>query len=93
MSDAPRTIEPVPTPAELPPKASWLLRAACVLALVALGLMSWSLLDPRPAPVVIAMSLGQLFGTTSLAAFLVVVAFDYRRLRRAAQRANQSTST
>ncbi|MDB4997177.1 MAG: hypothetical protein JWM74_4609 [Myxococcaceae bacterium] len=55
-----------------------ILRAACVLALVAIGLMVWSVLDPRPAPVVIAMSLGQVFGTLALAAFLFVVLLDLR---------------
>jgi len=54
------------------------LKGACVLALVALGLMSWSLFDPRPIPVVLAMSLGQVFGTLSLAAFIAVVVADLR---------------
>lgn len=93
MSDEARTSEPPHSLNYLADRWSRLLRAACVLALVALCLMSWSLLDPRPAPVVIAMSLGQLFGTASLAAFLAVVAADYLRLRRAARRASQSTST
>jgi hypothetical protein len=53
------------------------LRGACVLALAALGLMSWSLFDPRPIPVVLAMSLG----TLSLGAFLVCVVVDVRRRR------------
>lgn len=53
-----------------------ILRAASVLALVAIGLMVWSVLDPRPAPVVIAMSLGQVFGTLALATFLFVVVAD-----------------
>jgi hypothetical protein len=54
------------------------LRAACVLALGALALMSWSLFDPRPIPVVLAMSLGQVLGTVSLCAFLYVVFADLR---------------
>jgi len=41
--------------------------------------MVWSLLDPTPMPVLVAMSLGQLFGTISLLAFLAVVAADLRR--------------
>lgn len=52
---------------------------ACVCALAALGLMVWSLYDPRPPPVLIALSLGQLIGTLSLAAFLWVVVSDLRR--------------
>jgi hypothetical protein len=54
------------------------LKAACVLALAALALMSWSLFDPRPIPVVLAMSLGQLLGTLSLGAFAVVIVADIR---------------
>jgi hypothetical protein len=57
------------------------LKAACVLALAALALMSWSLFDPRPIPVVLAMSLGQLLGTLSLGAFIVVVVTDIRTHR------------
>jgi hypothetical protein len=56
-----------------------LLQAACVLALVALGLIVWSLLDPRPLPVVAAMSVAQGLGTLSFVAFLAVVVADLRR--------------
>jgi hypothetical protein len=62
-------------------RSARILKCACVLALAALGLMSWSLFDPRPIPVVLAMSLGQLLGTLSLAAFLVVVVVDIRTQR------------
>ena len=56
-----------------------ILRMACVLALVGIALMVWSLLQPTPMPVLVAMSLGQLLGTVSLAAFLGVVVADLRR--------------
>ena len=59
-----------------------IVRAAAVGAIVSLLLMIWSLLDPRPMPVVVAMSLGQLIGTLSLAGFLVVLAKDLRRASR-----------
>ena len=62
---------------------SRLLSAACVAALVALGLMCWSLFDPRPMPVMVAMSVGQALGTISLVTFLVVVLRDLRRPRGA----------
>jgi hypothetical protein len=52
---------------------------ACVLALGALGLMVWSLFDPRPLPVIAAMSIGQGLGTLSFASFLYVVVVDLRR--------------
>lgn len=57
------------------------LDVACVLALLGIGFMLWSLLDPRPAPVVLAMSVGQAFGALSLLIFLVVVASDLRAKR------------
>lgn len=55
-----------------------ILDAACVLALVALCLMIWSLLDPHPVPVILAMSVAQVLGTASFVAFLTVVADDIR---------------
>jgi hypothetical protein len=59
-----------------------MLPVACVLALAALGLMVWSLLDPRPVPVIVAMSVGQVLGTLSFVAFLAAVASDLRRVLR-----------
>jgi hypothetical protein len=58
--------------------ARHVLSGACVLALLALGLMIWSLFDPRPIPVIVAMSIGQVLGTLSLLAFVYVVAADWR---------------
>jgi hypothetical protein len=55
-----------------------ILRVACFFALASLALMVWSLLDSRPIPVVVAMSVGQVLGTLSLGAFLVVVVVDLR---------------
>jgi hypothetical protein len=66
-------------------KPQWLLRVACVLALGALGLMVWSLFDPRPVPVIAAMSLGQVLGTLSFASFLYVLVADLRRQRASAR--------
>ncbi len=54
------------------------LRFACVLAIVGLGLMMWSLFDPRAQPVLVALSLGQAIGTLSLALYLRVVLQHYR---------------
>jgi len=64
-----------------PSPTGWL-RIACVLAIVALLLMSWSLFDPRPAPVLIALSLGQAIGTASFVVYLSIVAWDVRRKRK-----------
>jgi hypothetical protein len=59
-------------------KTQALLSAACVLSLVALALIVWSLFDPRPIPVVAAMSIGQVLGTLSFAAFGYVALADLR---------------
>jgi hypothetical protein len=55
-----------------------LLTLACGCALAGIALMVWSLFDPRPLPVVGAMSVGQAFGTLSFGLFLYVVAMDLR---------------
>jgi hypothetical protein len=67
-----------------------ILRAACVLTLVALALMVWSLLEPTPMPVLVAMSLGQALGTISLLMFGGVVVADLRRAHL--ERAPRSTA-
>jgi hypothetical protein len=54
------------------------LRAAAIAALVALALMVWGILDPHPISLVIAMSVGQMVGTSSFVVFLAVVFFDLR---------------
>lgn len=59
-----------------------LLRAACVLGLVALPLMVWSVFDPTVWPVLIALSVGQAIGTLSFVLFLVVVARDLALARK-----------
>jgi hypothetical protein len=47
-----------------------------IATLVALGLMVVGLFFPTPLLLVLAMSLGQLFGTTSLALYLLAIALD-----------------
>ncbi|MBT8453743.1 MAG: hypothetical protein KJO40_17385 [Deltaproteobacteria bacterium] len=51
---------------------------ACVLGLIALALMSWSLFDQGWIPIMVAMSVGQGIGTLSFALFLVIVIIDLR---------------
>jgi hypothetical protein len=48
-----------------PRRQRWLLSGACTAALVALALVVWSILDPRPVPVVVSMSVAQGLGTVS----------------------------
>jgi hypothetical protein len=64
------------------PATTFVLRVACLCALASLGLMSWSLFDPRPLPVIAAMSVGQMLGTLSFIAFLYVVGRDLRPFQR-----------
>jgi hypothetical protein len=70
-----------------------LLRLACLLALAALGFMAWSLFDPRVFPVIVAMSVGQVLGTASFAAFGWVVLSDLRARRSAARSARRGTGS
>jgi hypothetical protein len=59
----------------------WLV-VACACALAALALMTWQIFDPTVWPVMVAMSLGQVLGTASLAAFGYVVVADFQARRR-----------
>lgn len=52
---------------------------ACILGLIGLALMSWSLFDQGWIPVMMAMTVGQGIGTLSLALFILVVLIDLRR--------------
>ena len=63
---------------------SWL-RVACILTLFALALMVWSLFDPTLVPVMVGMSLAQVFGTFAFAIYGVVVFLDLTRKRREAR--------
>ena len=64
------------------PATDRLLRVACVLALVALPLMVWSVFDPRAWPVLIALTAGQALGTISFLLFIVAVGRDLQLRRR-----------
>jgi hypothetical protein len=61
---------------------STLLRGAAILTLIALGLMVWSMLDPTPLPVMLAMTLGQALGTFAFALYGFAVWKDLRRIKR-----------
>lgn len=62
--------------------SGWLI-VSCVCALAALALMMWQVFNPTVWPVIVAMSLGQVLGTASFAAFGYVVFADFRAQRRA----------
>lgn len=64
------------------PKPHWyavILRVAGVLTLCALALMVWSVVQPTPMPVLLAMSFGQVLGTAAFAMYGLVVFADLRR--------------
>jgi CHASE2 domain-containing sensor protein len=58
---------------------SQLMVYACLLGLVGLAFMSWSLFDQGWIPVMMAMSVGQGIGTLSLLLFVAVTIMALRR--------------
>jgi hypothetical protein len=64
-----------------------LLRVSAALTLLALGLMVWSMVQPTPLPVMLAMTAGQALGTLAFALYGYVVIADLRRSRRARREA------
>lgn len=56
-----------------------LLRISALLTLLALLLMVWSVIQPTPMPVILAMSAGQGVGTLAFALYLYVVLRELRR--------------
>jgi hypothetical protein len=55
----------------------WLL-ASALLTVIGLALMVWSLVAPTPMPVILAMSVGQVAGTTAFAIYIYVIIRDLR---------------
>jgi hypothetical protein len=70
---------------------SFWLRVSAVLTLIALALMVWSVLEPTPLPVMIAMTVGQGVGTAAFAIFGIIVFKDLTRARRARRDSLQNT--
>lgn len=60
-----------------------LLRFSAFLTLIALALMVWSMLDPTPLPLMIAMTLGQGLGTLAFGLYGYVIVQDLFVSRRA----------
>ena len=65
------------------PAMTRLLQISAVLTIVGLLLMVWSLVQPTPLPVMLAMSVGQAIGTSAFALYLIAIVVDLRRVRRA----------
>ncbi len=53
-----------------------LTRFACMLALIALAMMSYSVISPRPLPVILAMSVGHAIGGAAFALYLLAAILD-----------------
>jgi hypothetical protein len=70
-----------------------LLRVSSVLTLLALGLMVWSMLDPTPLPVMLAMSVAQGLGTLAFLLYGLAVYKDLRRIRRERRESSQQIPT
>ena len=67
-----------------------LLRISVLLTIVGLALMVWSMLQPTPMPVILAMSLGQAAGTLAFGLYGYVVIADLRRDRRLRRESRQN---
>ena len=59
--------------------AERLLRFSAWLTLVGLALMVWSMIEPTPLPVMLAMTVGQGIGTLAFVIYVVVVVRALRR--------------
>lgn len=57
-------------------------RIACYLSMGSMLMMAWSVLDPRPLPVLMAMSVGQAGALLAFAMFLVAVLIPHARVER-----------
>jgi len=63
------------------------LRLSAVLTLLGLAFMVWSMLEPTPLPVMLAMTVGQGLGTLAFGIYVVIVVRELvRELRRARER-------
>jgi hypothetical protein len=56
-----------------------LTRAAAVLALLGLGLMAYSVVSPRPLPVILAMSVGHVIGALAVGCYILAIALHASR--------------
>ncbi|MFO0725375.1 MAG: hypothetical protein U1E65_16445 [Myxococcota bacterium] len=58
-----------------------LLRLSCLLTLLGLLMCLWSLLSPKPIPVIMALSVAQGVGSLAFVIYLAVLYFDLRLAR------------
>jgi len=76
---------PIPTPLKRLRRVGLerLVRVACVGSLVSMALMSWSVFDPTPFPVMVSMTVGQAIGTLALVCYVAAVLVAQVRRERA----------
>lgn len=55
------------------------LRISAVLTLIGLALMVWSMVEPTPLPVMLAMTAGQGIGTLAFGIYVFIVVRELRR--------------
>ncbi len=55
---------------------TWLVRLACCLALAALAMMAYSIVNPRPLAVIFAMSAGHVVGALAFVSYFASVLLD-----------------
>jgi hypothetical protein len=64
-----------------------MLQVSAALTLIGLALMVWSMAEPTPLPVMLAMTVGQGIGTLAFAIYAFIVVRELRReLRRNRER-------
>ena len=69
-----------------------ILVAASIMTLIGLALMVWSMAQPTPMPVILAMSVGQGLGILAFLLFGIVVLVDQLRKQREAGAHDAATS-
>lgn len=70
-----------------------LLQCSAVLTMIALALMVWSMFQPTPLPVILAMSVGQVIGTIAFSLYGIVIVKDLRQVRRVRRESAQGLET
>lgn len=70
-----------------------ILVVATILTLIGLALMVWSMAEPTPMPVILAMSVGQGLGILAFALFGIVILVDQLHKQREAGARETATSS
>jgi multidrug transporter EmrE-like cation transporter len=85
--------KPVDVIGRISRRARGILVAASIMTLIGLALMVWSMAQPTPMPVILAMSVGQGLGIFAFLLFGIVVLVDQLRKQREAGAHGAATSS